>query len=128
MPFTSFNWTDDYAALGPLDVAIPKHRIVHFRCKDRVIWDRRQRLDHVFASTVGGRHLHEVLAEMRLAGELVVPEDAGKDDDEEEEEGKAETRCTKREDKKKMLDDEEEEFGECDDPWGNDSHSHDEDM
>eukprot|EP00051_Salpingoeca_urceolata_P020519 m.308832 g.308832 ORF g.308832 m.308832 type:complete len:1714 (-) comp19634_c2_seq15:115-5256(-) len=57
--FAAFDWSD-YASLSHLTVAIPKHRIVYFKYRNRIVWDKRTRLDDVFGS-LGGEHLQDVV-------------------------------------------------------------------
>ncbi|XP_038065221.1 uncharacterized protein LOC119735556 [Patiria miniata] len=50
-PFTTFSWVD-IATVDDYDsLAIPRHRIQYFKYKDRVVWDKNERLDDVFGST-----------------------------------------------------------------------------
>ena len=35
-----------------MDLAIPQHRIVYFKYKDTKVWDKTQRLDLIFNSTI----------------------------------------------------------------------------
>lgn len=49
-PFSAFCWDEPLAALGPGVLAIPQHRVLYFRFRDRVVWDRASRLDQVFGS------------------------------------------------------------------------------
>lgn len=49
-PFSAFCWDEPLAALGPGVLAVPQHRVLYFRFRDRVVWDRASRLDQVFGS------------------------------------------------------------------------------
>ncbi|EDQ87322.1 uncharacterized protein MONBRDRAFT_10080 [Monosiga brevicollis MX1] len=51
--FDDFNWADDLGTLSHMAVAIPRHRIVYFKYRDELMWDRRTRLDYVFGSSDG---------------------------------------------------------------------------
>eukprot|EP00050_Salpingoeca_kvevrii_P009509 m.3329 g.3329 ORF g.3329 m.3329 type:complete len:1539 (-) comp2296_c0_seq1:46-4662(-) len=62
-PFDAFNWAD-FSSLSHRETAIPKHRITHFSYRGVKVWDRHARIDNVFASTPGGRHLQDIAAEV----------------------------------------------------------------
>ncbi|KAI3380449.1 hypothetical protein SNEBB_001675 [Seison nebaliae] len=47
--FREFDW-GDIASCEKWDLAIPRHRIEYFKYYDEKIWDKRLRLDNVFAS------------------------------------------------------------------------------
>lgn len=58
--FSSFSW-EDIASVDYYTLAIPKHRIVYFKYKQLIIWDKRKRLDYVFGSTGSKITFHDVL-------------------------------------------------------------------
>jgi len=65
--FGAFSWddittVDDYTVL-----AIPKHRIQHFKYRGTVIWDKASRLDNVFGSTGSGITLLSFVADPNAA-------------------------------------------------------------
>ncbi|EGD77092.1 hypothetical protein PTSG_07430 [Salpingoeca rosetta] len=60
--FDEFNWVDDLGALSHKAVAIPRHRIVYFKYRDTIIWDRPNRVDRVFGSAGTGVKLEETVA------------------------------------------------------------------
>nr|XP_045746435.2 LOW QUALITY PROTEIN: leukocyte receptor cluster member 9 [Mirounga angustirostris] len=49
-PFGAFCWDEPLAALGPGVLAVPQHRVRHFRFRGRIVWDRASRTDLVFGS------------------------------------------------------------------------------
>lgn len=59
-PFDAFNWAD-FVTLSHTETAIPLHRIVHFKYRQRIIWDRHSRVDDVFGSQ-GGSTIDQVIA------------------------------------------------------------------
>lgn len=58
--FSSFSW-EDIASVDYYTLAIPKHRIVYFKYKQLIVWDKRKRLDYVFGSTGSNVTFHDVL-------------------------------------------------------------------
>ncbi len=62
-PFLDFNW-GEFSSLSHVTVAIPKHRIVYFKYRTQIVWDRRTKLDDVFGS-LGGMKLPDVIAAYR---------------------------------------------------------------
>ncbi|CAD5115564.1 DgyrCDS4526 [Dimorphilus gyrociliatus] len=58
--FSAFSW-EDIASVDYYTLAIPKHRIVYFKYKKLIIWDKRKRLDNVFGSTGSNITLRDVL-------------------------------------------------------------------
>lgn len=70
-PFLEFDWSD-FSSLDPFDkaiVAIPKHRIVFFKYKTTDIWNRPERLDHVFIGSLIEKfaEIDKEVREMQLA-------------------------------------------------------------
>ena len=49
-PFTAFSW-EDLASVDYNTLAIPKHRIQYFKYRGVLVWDKINRIDHVFGST-----------------------------------------------------------------------------
>ena len=47
---------------GSGDLAIPQHRILYFKFRGHIVWDKRERRDDFFGST-GGRTIREVMLE-----------------------------------------------------------------
>eukprot|EP00288_Rhodomonas_lens_P015017 CAMPEP_0177703228 /NCGR_PEP_ID=MMETSP0484_2-20121128/7560_1 /TAXON_ID=354590 /ORGANISM="Rhodomonas lens, Strain RHODO" /LENGTH=1172 /DNA_ID=CAMNT_0019214569 /DNA_START=254 /DNA_END=3772 /DNA_ORIENTATION=- len=58
-PFSAFNWCD-FGSLSDRETAIPQHRIVYFKYRDVIVWDKRTRLDNIFGS-VGGETIDHVV-------------------------------------------------------------------
>lgn len=69
-PFLELNWAE-YSSLSHVEVAIPKHRIVFFKYRDAMVWDRRARVDNVFGSLGGMR-----IADAMRARDLAIAEAA----------------------------------------------------
>lgn len=67
-PFDAFTWAD-LSTLAQTVTAIPRHRIVYFMYRGRIVWDKRNRTDDVYGST-GGLTLEEVVEE--VAGALAA--------------------------------------------------------
>jgi hypothetical protein len=53
-----------------VDLAIPQHRIVYFKYKDTKVWDKSQRLDLIFNSTLFqvSYHIKHLLCHWDLPG------------------------------------------------------------
>jgi 2'-5' RNA ligase/uncharacterized protein (UPF0248 family) len=69
--FSTFDWGDIVLAdLGAL--AIPEHRINHFKYKGETVWDKNTRLDNVFGSTGSNITMYDVIE--RLDNVRYVPE------------------------------------------------------
>jgi len=66
-PFTKFShWGDLVNADDNIDLAIPQHRIVYFKYKNTKVWDKTQRLDLIFNSTIfqgdyNGKMIEEIM-------------------------------------------------------------------
>ncbi|KAG0710823.1 Leukocyte receptor cluster member 9 [Chionoecetes opilio] len=59
-PFTSFTW--EHLATVDLDqLAVPQHRIQFYKYKNVKVWDKNERLDHVFGSAGGNTTIIEVI-------------------------------------------------------------------
>ena len=50
-PLTAFSSWGSIEQASRDDLAIPQHRVVYFKFRGRVVWDKRSRLDEVFGST-----------------------------------------------------------------------------
>lgn len=62
VPVWSLNWEDDIAATGPNDkLAIPEHRIQHFKWNSEIVWERSTRTDFMFGSTGSGCDIVEFI-------------------------------------------------------------------
>ncbi|XP_040288792.1 leukocyte receptor cluster member 9 isoform X2 [Bufo bufo] len=59
-PFSAFCW-EDLASIGVDVLAIPKHRIQHFKYQDLVVWDKASRIDNVFGSTGSGLTILDII-------------------------------------------------------------------
>ncbi|CAG0919412.1 unnamed protein product [Notodromas monacha] len=70
--FGMFNWDEELSAVDDDDFAIPQHRILNFKYRDEIIWDKNSRTDSVFFSTNGSSKstLEEVLHEIDLQKDL----------------------------------------------------------
>ncbi|KAK3862611.1 hypothetical protein Pcinc_031545 [Petrolisthes cinctipes] len=82
-PFTHFSW--EHIATVDLDqLAIPQHRIQFFKYKGVKVWDKTERLDHVFGSAGNVTTIHEVIEEVeaKLAMETQTfdPDEESDDD------------------------------------------------
>jgi len=53
--FDTFFSHEDY-------VDIPLHRIRYIKFHDEIVWDRNNKIDHVFGSTPGARKIHDFIA------------------------------------------------------------------
>ena len=86
--FTAFSW-EDLASVDWSTLAIPKHRIQHFKYKNEVVWDKNIRLDNVFGSTGSGKTIHDVIASYKEeqfadAEEDINYSDSSDDDDDDD--------------------------------------------
>lgn len=62
VPVWCLNWEDDIAATGPDDkLAIPEHRIQHFKWNSEIVWERITRTDYMFGSTEKGCDIVEFI-------------------------------------------------------------------
>ncbi|KAK1150672.1 leukocyte receptor cluster member 9 [Acipenser oxyrinchus oxyrinchus] len=62
-PFSEFSW-EDLASVDQYEtLAVPQHRIQYFKYRDRIVWDKNQRIDLVFGSTGEGRSIGDVMRE-----------------------------------------------------------------
>ena len=61
--FDLFNWGEITDA-EVTELAIPKHRIQHFKYDGIVVWDKSKQLDDVFGSTGSGRTIINVIEEL----------------------------------------------------------------
>lgn len=59
--FTAFCW-EDIATVDYNVLAIPQHRIQYFKYKDVIIWDKNERIDHVFCSTGSKMNIMDILS------------------------------------------------------------------
>ncbi|XP_075461636.1 leukocyte receptor cluster member 9 [Ascaphus truei] len=59
-PFSAFCW-EDLASVGHDVLAIPKHRIQHFKYQSLVVWDKTTRTDNVFGSTGSGMTILDII-------------------------------------------------------------------
>ncbi|ESN96836.1 hypothetical protein HELRODRAFT_178636 [Helobdella robusta] len=60
--FDAFTWED--IASADYDVlAIPKHRIQYFKYKDKIVWDKRKKIDNIFGSTGNGLKINDIIDE-----------------------------------------------------------------
>uniref|UniRef100_H3AYG4 Leukocyte receptor cluster member 9 n=2 Tax=Latimeria chalumnae TaxID=7897 RepID=H3AYG4_LATCH len=59
-PFEAFSW-EDLASVDHTVLAVPKHRIQYFKYKERVVWEKATRTDHVFGSTGGGMTILDIV-------------------------------------------------------------------
>ena len=75
--FSAFSW-EDVASVDYHTLAIPKHRIQHFKYKKLIVWDKNERLDNVFGS-LGGATIVDVMN--RYDEEHQDDEDDSDDDD-----------------------------------------------
>lgn len=62
-PFDAFTWAD-LSTLSQTVTAIPRHRVVYFMYRGRIVWDKRNRTDDVYGST-GGLTIEAVVAEVQ---------------------------------------------------------------
>ncbi|XP_027210834.2 leukocyte receptor cluster member 9 [Penaeus vannamei] len=62
-PFTSFHW-EHLALVDDDQLAIPQHRIQYFKYKGTKVWDKNERLDHVFGSAGSGVRIQEKIEEI----------------------------------------------------------------
>lgn len=60
--FIELSW-EDIASVDYNTLAIPKHRIQYFKYRDVKVWDKNERLDHVFGSNGSGRTIYDVIDE-----------------------------------------------------------------
>lgn len=49
-PFSAFNWVNP-AEADWMDLNIPEHRIEYFKYDDKIVWEKKSRIDNVFGST-----------------------------------------------------------------------------
>eukprot|EP00048_Salpingoeca_helianthica_P017033 m.235348 g.235348 ORF g.235348 m.235348 type:complete len:218 (+) comp20021_c0_seq1:92-745(+) len=75
--FLDLNWAE-FSSLSHVSVAIPKHRIVYFKYRTLIVWDRRTKLDNVFGS-LGGSRLPDVIAAHQAA--IAAAPDANADEE-----------------------------------------------
>nr|XP_018671306.1 uncharacterized protein LOC100175594 isoform X2 [Ciona intestinalis] len=61
--FSEFDWENDISSVGPDILSIPQHRIQYFKYKSRVVWDKKERIDHVFGSAGGRLDIMQVMLE-----------------------------------------------------------------
>ncbi|XP_078491314.1 uncharacterized protein LOC144747484 [Ciona intestinalis] len=64
--FSEFDWENDISSVGPDILAIPQHRIQYFKYKRRVVWDKKERIDHVFGSAGGRLDIMQVMLEDKM--------------------------------------------------------------
>ncbi|XP_054717921.1 uncharacterized protein LOC129227395 [Uloborus diversus] len=60
-PFESLDWQDP-AIVDNYTLALPKHRIVYFKYRNRKVWDKSTRKDFVFGSTGSPFSINEFMA------------------------------------------------------------------
>ena len=59
--FVDFDWDSDLSSVGPDVLAIPQHRIQYFKYRDRIVWNKKNRLDDFFGSTGSKRTIVDVI-------------------------------------------------------------------
>ncbi|KAL5014420.1 hypothetical protein ScPMuIL_008690 [Solemya velum] len=59
--FTAFSW-EDIATVDYNVLAIPQHRIQYFKYKDIIVWDKNERIDHVFGSTGSKKTITDIIS------------------------------------------------------------------
>lgn len=84
-PFTSFQW-EHLALVDDDQLAIPQHRIQYFKYKGTKVWDKTERLDHVFGSAGNDIRIQEKIQEIdeeleRRARAFNPDDDDDSDDD-----------------------------------------------
>ena len=87
-PFLLFKW--EHLALVDIDdLAIPQHRIQYYKYKGTKVWDKNERLDHVFGSANNGITIHEAMKKIddRLTNESSDCGNSDDDDDSDDDEG-----------------------------------------
>ncbi|XP_045588792.1 leukocyte receptor cluster member 9-like [Procambarus clarkii] len=82
-PFTSFSW--EHLSMVDLDqLAVPQHRIQYYKYKGTKVWDKNERLDHVFGSAGNAitiQHItQEIDAEIERKTLTFDPDDDSDDD------------------------------------------------
>ena len=64
-PFKTLDWESDIASVGKFDkLVIPQHRIEYFKYQGRVVWDKKNRVDHVFGSTGDSITIRDVISQI----------------------------------------------------------------
>ncbi|KAG7161710.1 uncharacterized protein LOC121874683 [Homarus americanus] len=62
-PYTAFSW--EHLSMVDLDqLAVPQHRIQYYKYKGTKVWDKNERLDHVFGSAGNGITIQQVIREV----------------------------------------------------------------
>lgn len=83
-PFTSFMW-EHLALVDEDQLAIPQHRIQYFKYKGTKVWDKSERLDHVFGSAGNGitiqQKIDEIEEDLERRARTFNPDDDSDDED-----------------------------------------------
>ncbi|XP_047484950.1 uncharacterized protein LOC125036400 [Penaeus chinensis] len=83
-PFTSFHW-EHLALVDDDQLAIPQHRIQYFKYKGTKVWDKNERLDHVFGSAGNEVRIQdkikEIDEELERRARVFNPDDDDDDSD-----------------------------------------------
>lgn len=61
-PFTAFSW--EHLSMVDLDqLAVPQHRIQYYKYKGVKVWDKKDRLDHIFGSAGNNITIQQIIQE-----------------------------------------------------------------